>query len=653
VFRPEIQALRAVAVLSVVGYHAWPEALTGGYTGVDVFFVISGFLITGHLDREVRERGRLRLKLFWARRIRRLLPAASVVLLFSFALTIAVVPQVLWQRTVTEIAASAVYAQNWVLAANSVDYLAADGTPTLVQHFWSLSVEEQFYLVWPLLILLVLRIRRGRVIALGAVFVVSLAFSILNTDAASYFSLATRAWEFAAGGLLALVPLALPRSARAFASWLGVALIVVTLATFTPATPFPSGWALVPVLGAVLVIAGEGVGFGYAVAWRPLQFVGDISYSLYLWHWPLLVAVPYVLGRDLTVLDTVLILAVSVVLAYATKRVIEDPTRHAPRLAKPRGAYLLAAVSVAVILVASGTVWNSVQSSTQAAAAAVRTAASSPCFGARAMTGDCARPFAIPADFDATFWADDKGTLGSCNSNTEQVELCAYGDLSAPKHTIALVGNSHAGHLIAGLDAYGTAHGWKIVLMRKTGCAGALTTVVVPSTKLTCVHWSRNVDAALRDPGNGFDAVVFASNDDGDHYLATAHLSAPDSAAVVAGISSNLAALEQRGLSVVVLGDVPGALPEVVPECVDEHLDAYDPCATKRVPPPDDLVATAAHQTAGVGFVDLRPWFCDATTCHVVIGGALVYLDGHHLTATFSRSLGPYLGAALASEIQA
>jgi len=203
-FRSDLQGLRAVAVALVVGYHLWPGAIPDGYLGVDVFFVLSGFLISSHLSRERALTGAIALRQFWARRIRRLLPAASVVLLGSFLLMLFLVPPSLWQRTVTEIGASALYVQNWVLTAQSVDYLGAENVPTLVQHFWSLSVEEQFYLAWPLLFLLFAKRIR---IVIVVVLVASLAWWLLG---ASYFDTAGRAWEFAAGALLALLPVRCP-----------------------------------------------------------------------------------------------------------------------------------------------------------------------------------------------------------------------------------------------------------------------------------------------------------------------------------------------------------------------------------------------------------------------------------------------------------
>ncbi|MDQ5808759.1 MAG: acyltransferase, partial [Actinomycetota bacterium] len=209
--RSEIQALRGIAVLLVVVFHLWPSALPGGFVGVDVFFVISGFLITGQLVREVDRTGRVSLAGFWARRARRILPAALVVLAACALLTKAAVPETQWDQFFGEIVASAAYVENWHLAEAAVDYQAADDAPSPVRHFWSLSVEEQFYLVWPLLIVAALLAgRRWIPWTLGAVTAASFAWSLHETaadPAAAYFVTPTRAWEFGVGGLLALLPL--------------------------------------------------------------------------------------------------------------------------------------------------------------------------------------------------------------------------------------------------------------------------------------------------------------------------------------------------------------------------------------------------------------------------------------------------------------
>jgi len=638
VFRPEVQALRAVAVASVVLYHLWPNRLTGGYVGVDVFFVISGFLITSHLTRGPE---RPRLRDFWARRIRRLLPAASVVLIASLVLMLLVVPEPLWQRTVTEIGASALYSQNWVLGASAVDYLAADGTPTLVQHFWSLSVEEQFYLFWPLLMLLVPMRRVMRRVVVIVVLVSSLAFSILTVgDPVSYFSTATRAWEFAAGALLALAPIALPR----LVGWLGLGFIAAAVVLFTPATAFPGYAALLPVVGTVLVIAGRP-----RLGWRPLQWLGDHSYSIYLWHWPLIVAVPYATGHDLTTIEKLLVIVVALGLAVLTRQFVEEPVRRARRVR----SYALAVVTAGAIVVASTGTWLTVQGQTDAAAATVAEASvSDACFGARAMvTAGCDAPFAVPAGFDAAFWAGDKGSLGRCNSTGTAVEACAFGDTTKPVHTIALVGNSHAGHLVAALETYGAPHGWTVLLMRKTGCTGATPQRVLDAMKQPCIDWSANVRDEILDPSNGIDAVVFASNNDADHYVVDGGLRSDDRATVTRSIAANLQQLADAGKSVVVLGDVPGSNPVPVPECVDGSSVEYDPCSIDRVSDDDDLVASAARSTPAATYVDLDRYFCDERRCHVVIGGALAYIDEHHLTASFAASLAPFLGPAIEASL--
>src|SRR3954469_2172017 len=226
--RPEIQGLRAVAVAVVVVCHFWPAALPGGFVGVDVFFVISGFLITSHLLREVAATGRVSLAAFWARRARRILPAALLVLAVCALATLALVPDVHRSQFFAEIRASAFYVQNWQLAHSAVDYFARGDGPSPVQHFWSLSAEEQFYLVWPVLILIAAAIhRRAIAIVLGAVTIASLVYSISKTasdPAAAYFITPTRAWEFGFGGLLAMLrPTTVIAPARAVVTWAGLA----------------------------------------------------------------------------------------------------------------------------------------------------------------------------------------------------------------------------------------------------------------------------------------------------------------------------------------------------------------------------------------------------------------------------------------------
>ena len=347
--RPEIQALRAVAIGCVLLYHFWPAALPAGFIGVDVFFVVSGFLITGLLLRDADRHDRVRLKDFYVRRIRRILPAAMVVLTSCAVATILFVPRTEWRPFLQQTLSSALYVENWHLARDSQIPALADLESTPVQHFWSLSVEEQFYLVWPLLIILALwiaaRSGRRRTEVLAAVLVVTTVASFvygsiltLQDHNLAYFSTLARGWEFGVGGLLAMLPRIegdrLLRT-RAGAQWLGLGAIILAGLAFTDEDRFPGTIALLPVLGTVAIIwAGMPRGaFSLApiVGWRPVQWFGDISYSLYLWHWPIIMFTPYITGQPSPPGVMVLLLLLSIGVADASKRWIEDPFRRAGR----------------------------------------------------------------------------------------------------------------------------------------------------------------------------------------------------------------------------------------------------------------------------------------------------------------------------------
>ncbi len=348
--RPEIQALRAVAVGAVVLHHGWPAVAPAGYMGVDVFFVVSGYLITALLLREVDRTGRISLGAFYLRRARRILPAAMAVLLAVSAATLAFAPYREWNPFFREIVASAFYVENWRLAADSQLPASADLESTPVQHFWSLSVEEQFYLLWPLLVIAALwfvhrrsaSLKRTLAIVLGAVTALSFAWSLVLTASdhnLAYFSTFGRGWEFGVGGLLALLVNAVPglmadrwRAGRSLVSWLGLALIIVPIVTFVDTEAFPGLWVLLPVSGTLAIIwAGMPAtrwSTAGVVGLRPVQWVGDVSYSLYLWHWPIFMFVPMITGVPSPPALMVALVGVSLLVAWASKRYIEDPFRR-------------------------------------------------------------------------------------------------------------------------------------------------------------------------------------------------------------------------------------------------------------------------------------------------------------------------------------
>ncbi|MFI7483582.1 acyltransferase family protein [Kocuria sp. M1R5S2] len=370
--RRDVQALRALAVLLVVVDHFWPSRLLpGGYVGVDVFFVISGYLITGHLLRELRGTGTVDLKAFLGRRARRLLPAAALVTLVATVLARAALPREDWTRTAVEGVGAALYAQNWLMALSTIPELSPDGLPTPFQHFWSLSVEEQFYLAWPVLLLLAVRgeLRRGaadggrrRVLVLvAAATALSFVVGVVHTELSSqtaYFATWTRAWEFGVGALVAL-GVGVPR--RAVTARVLVVLgwaVLAACGVLFHGVAFPGVGALAPVLAAAAIIAGgEAVprtGLEVLTDRRPVQWLGNASYSVYLWHWPLFLVLPFLLGRTPSDADLVLLSAGVLVLAGATYRWVELPgTRWRWARAAPGRTVAVAAGITAVSLATS------------------------------------------------------------------------------------------------------------------------------------------------------------------------------------------------------------------------------------------------------------------------------------------------------------
>ncbi|WP_409483659.1 acyltransferase family protein [Arsenicicoccus dermatophilus] len=369
-FLPEVQALRMWAVGFVVAFHLWPSRFPGGFTGVDAFFVISGYLITSHLVREVERTGTVHLGAFYARRARRLLPASMTVLLVSIACSFALLPDALRAMTGREALASTFYVQNLWLAQVVLGPPPPMGFEAPVQHYWSLSTEEQFYLLWPPLILLALWLaRRARGAAarpvraagtmLAVVTALSLVLSVWYTathPANTYFMTFTRAWEFAAGGLL---PMVLRRWAPSTAlslvlRYVGLAMIVASAFVLSQGDPFPGHLALLPVLGtAAVILAGDCDGRDpLDLAWtnRTSQWLGDISYSIYLWHWPLIVLVPFAVHRDLDNPLRLAVAALTVALAHVWWRWVEDATRFLPGVRQSTGRSLLLALGSMVVV---------------------------------------------------------------------------------------------------------------------------------------------------------------------------------------------------------------------------------------------------------------------------------------------------------------
>ncbi len=665
--RADIQGLRAVAVLMVLLYHARIPFVSGGFAGVDVFFVISGFLITGLMVRELERTGRLSLPSFWARRARRLLPATALVLAAVSVLTVLLLPQVRWSVTAGDIVAAAFYVINWRLASQSLDYLAQNYAASPVQHFWSLAVEEQFYVIWPVLIVLMAALARRRVWPLRrtllagvlAIAVPSLIWSIhlgAGTPSA-YFVTTTRAWELGVGAVVALVAVRLRSLGRRLAQALTGAgvLTLIAVALWLPDTlPWPGSAALIPTLATAAVIgAGPAAGAGGAalvLGLRPLQWIGDLSYSLYLWHWPLIVLATAHWENTLTPIHGLLVVAASTVPALLTYRLVESPLHHARFLSgAPWRALTLGAACTAIGLLAGFGLqsavpgYQAVPAAQRPGAAALRTSPQTaiPRLGTSSITPDPLHAREDLPDLYARKCQDDYVE--------SDVRPCRFGNTVGGSGTVVLIGDSRAAQWSPTLQVLAGQQHWRLITLTKAGCPFADVQIVKGSrghelAYTSCTDWNDGVRAWLRaDPP---DLVVtsafypYVTSIKGKVQAGPANHQA-----LVDGYHRTWAGLNKTRIPVIALRETP-VMGRDVAECVSQHRKALHRCGTLR-----RKALRTAHilQPAATGLtrsvtVDLtRPGVCPAKVCPAVIGNVLIYRDEHHLTATYARTLAPLL----------
>lgn len=701
-FRTDVEGLRAVAVILVVAFHAGVPHLDGGFIGVDVFFVLSGYLITRLMLAERERTGTISLMGFWSRRARRLLPAACLTLVTTLVVAQFVLPP-LQRRSVTiDALFSSVFLANVRFARSLGDYFGgqlAEAYPSPFLHYWSLAVEEQFYVVWPLVVLAATRIgRRPRVslaVVAGSIAIASFAVSVWWTPRqpeSAFYLLPARMCELLAGALLAIVGSAslgrIPGAVRAGLGWLGLIGIVVATVTYSEASAFPGYLALLPVLATVAVlVAGAGdrapFGPGRLLELRTLQWIGGISYALYLWHWPALVLAQ---AHDPTgsALQRAGAVAVSVVLAALSMRLVENPVRYAKALSAPpvRGLALglgLTAVSIAVI----GVSWSRQPAlGTDEAAPVVSLVPvpetmppatdddlSADSSGASPATGS-SESTSVPTEADDTLQVLERqmaaildeaaGTtdvpsnlrpsLASASDDLAQVYRdgcitlgesrevldCRYGAVGSDE-TIVLFGDSHAAHWFPAVEQIADDRNVELVTILKGGCPVA----DVPSTRAdlieTCPPWrTAAIDAiAAIEP----DLVVVSSL---SGYTT-------DEAAWERGLTEVLGALGVSADRVVVMLDTPrpnGA----PPVCLSENLKSADDCLAQRVVAVQaGRIASeqAAATATGTQIIDPTPWMCGPTVCPVIVGDVLMYRDINHITTTASELLAPLLDAAL------
>lgn len=674
-FRPEIQALRALAVTLVIVYHLATPLLPGGYIGVDVFFVISGYLITSHLGKELRSTGTIKFRNFYVKRAKRLLPMALLVLLLSLVATIAFLPRLYWETSGLQISASSLYFENWLLAGNSVNYLAQANAQSPVQQFWSLSLEEQFYLFWPLALVVVallsrkanFNLNRSLFALVVIVGVGSLIGSILLTNFApglAYFITPTRMWEFCLGAIVWLLAdkSKLPDWANNALSLTGMAVIFTAAFTFNDLTPFPGYLALIPCVGAVFVIwAGTPRRKYFTTSiyeFKPIQWLGNVSYSAYLWHWPLLIILPFAVGAALSPTLRIVILFATLVLSAISKPLIEDLFIRGRFSGLRPKKFLIFFGSLTVLLAMSGFIVS--QSITAQLARDKANFESGTGFvqdsmGANSIklngyesTGDVLFPPPLVAQDDFVN-KDSSGTECLSHKEFSHVESCVFGSINSDALSVALVGDSHSAQWIPALDVAGKQNNWKITTYLRASCPLSETyRIQAAEFNNACPKWVNQVSADL---GEGDYKLVLVSA-----FSMHTYNSPSGELGVAEGMAQALQPAIASGAQIAFIRDTP--IPQTagqadVPACVDRYRDALTNCSFSRggaiLKDPQKL---AASLIPGAVFLDLSKYFCDQSTCFAVIGNVVVYKDGDHISATYSKTMGSILATELATYLE-
>ncbi len=656
--RPDIEGLRAVAALLIAVYHIWFGTVSGG---VDVFLLLTGFLITGSLVRAMERNGRIDIAAFWTKLVKRLFPAGAVVLGSVLLMTYLVFARSQWTAIIEDVRAAVLYYGNWHLALGSVDYMAESSAASPVQHFWSLAVQGQFYLLWPVLITaagliavrLGARVRSAALVAVGAVFTVSFAYSLWITSTEpvwAYFDTGARLWELALGGLLALVVhrVNLPGRVRTAAGWVGLVALILCGYVIGGSLPYPGYASLWPTLAALLIIlagAGEAensrLSANRLLGLRPLTWLGGHAYTLFLWHWPVLIVYLEVTQEDRPSLaGGLLVLGVSFAAALLTSWVIDGGVaRVTRRLPTPSWSLAAGVVFVIPVLVASALWGQSIERDRQ-----LRTELSSNPLAYPGAAVHLDHELAenlpsLPIYPDTTTVARDTiAQTRECNALIDQTEVvtCEFGDLESD-YTIALVGSSHVRHWFQALETLSEQHGWRLVTMTKNACQFSSEPQHYRGEEYTeCSDWNDNVMAELA--GLAPDAVFGLAS-------LTSRASGPEEH-VPEGFVERWRQLDHMGIDVVAVRDTP-RFSFRVPDCTDRN--DRNECSE---PQTNSMSAEAPFKELGdvphnTRFLDMTDYLCQDGVCHGVIGNQLVYYDTNHFSYAFSQSLAvvmePYL----------
>ncbi|MGH6871580.1 MAG: acyltransferase family protein [Rhizomicrobium sp.] len=644
-YRPDIDGLRALAILPVVLFHYKVPGFSGGFVGVDVFFVISGYLIASLIYGEMRE-GRFSILTFYERRVRRIFPALFALLLAVSVAAWFVLFPADFERYARSLFATALFASNFEFW-RELGYFDVSAQTKPLLHLWSIAVEEQFYLLFPAILMTVAGRSRARALAvIGAIFALSLAYSLWAVHAQpefAFYMLPARAWELMLGAVLAVGAFPAPgaRGAREALAAIGVAMIAASVVLFTRATPFPGAAALVPCIGTALVIyVGQASArVNAALSTRPLVFIGLISYSLYLWHWPLIVFARDVLRREPGPWETVALFAAAFVLAALSWRYVERPFRaksfHPARWKLFAGA--LGAMAA-----------------TAACGAAIVSANGLP----QRLPADVQRILASEHDEDPRAVT----CFGMTGADVRAGKLCRIGDPAAPRPDFILWGDSHAGSIIPAVDAVAKREHRAGIFAATDSCPPLLGVTRPDAWK--CKDFNDAVIALALRPQ--FRAVIldarWAKNAEGTSYgdeppgrvllyddLGRGVDTLSTHAVFARGLVRTVEALHDAKKKVILVASAPEigwAVPEVLARMrLDgDHRDMVLPIETDLRRQRTVLLDFGMMQSRfGASVVDPADVLCDERVCHVILGGYPLYRDEHHLSAHAARMLIPLL----------
>ncbi|WIG56353.1 MAG: O-antigen acetylase [Rhodanobacteraceae bacterium] len=646
-YRGDVEGLRAVAILLVVACHARVTWLGGGFVGVDVFYVLSGYLITGLLVQEIRTTGTLRFANFYARRLRRLLPALLLMLGVVCVLGRLLLAADGQGQQALAATSAALWLSNFHFAFANMDYFAPGAETNLFLHTWSLGVEEQFYLVWPLLVVLTMGAWTGArrqpapkylIHVFAGVFMLALALSLYWTWHAprlAFYMMPSRAWQFALGALVFLAVgtpnyqsgLRKPGAAWSLlAGWAGLLMIVAAALVIDGSVPYPGYWALLPTLGTALVLAaGMGrAGWWEASGWlsaRPMQAVGRVSYSWYLWHWPVLL-----LGSELIDArngwNRLLLVLLSLLIAALSYRFFETPIRHNRKLlAKPRMAVF---VGLAIMVLAGSLAlrWYG---------------------AAQARMKEPEQLRFVAAHFDApVIYRMD------CDDwyHSARVRFCSFGDPHA-RHTAVAMGDSVALQWFPAYARIFDKPGWRLLVITKSSCPMVDVPIFYPRIGreyTECSQW--RADALREVAGLKPDVVIMGSTFTYDYTQSQ----------WINGTKRVLDELAPAAVEVYVMRSSP-TLPFDGPACVAPRSRLYAAIKGRsRCTAPAhsalgdsvfDWLRTASAGFRNVHVIDMTDAICPGATCRAEIRGEVVFRDDQHMTATFAASLAPELARTL------